>query len=134
VAVENIPKDDPSYDGAVVLPLQRHNGSQRVSLRAYRSGPASVIEVAGEIDIAVTPAMRDLVCSVSTSEVVFDLRRVTFIDASGLGVLANAWRRAAPVGGSVRLVSPPERVRKLLRLTQLDKVLATYESLPEATR
>ena len=48
--------------------------------------------------------------------VVFELQGVTFIDASGLRVLAESQRRAAAAAGVVRLAAPSPCVRRFLAL------------------
>lgn len=104
------------------------------SFRHYLAGRWSVIESVGEIDCAVTEAMRTTLDEASSPDVIFDLRRVAFIDASGLAVLAAAYRRGLLNNGSVRLVSPVRTVRRVLEVTHLDRVMATYDGLDEALR
>lgn len=125
---------DPSHDDVILVPLQSHVEAQNAAFRSYQAGQFSVIEVVGEIDIAVSPAMRDFLDAAISSQVVFDLRQVTFMDASGLGVLAEAWRMTNLSGGSVALVGPLKRVRRVLEVTQLDAVLPIYDTLMEAIR
>lgn len=126
-------QSEPSHDDVTLLPLQTHLATRNAVFRCYQAGHFSVIEVAGEIDIAVTPAMRDVLGAARSTQVVFDLRHVTFMDASGLGVLAEAWGKAKISGGSVTLVGPLQRVRRLLEVTQLDAVLPVYDTVTEAT-
>lgn len=122
----------PSQDDVTVLPLESHLEAHNAAFRSYQAGQVSVIEVAGEIDIAVAPAMRDCLGAAGSLHVVFDLRQVTFIDASGLGVLAKAWRMADVSGGSVKLVGPSMRLRRLLAITRLDAMLPVYDTVLEA--
>ena len=126
-------QSESSHDDVRLLPLQNHLETHNAAFRSYQAGQFSVIEVAGEVDIAVTPAMRDFLGAASSTQLVFDLRQVTFMDASGLGVLAEAWRMANVSGGSVTLVGPRKRVRRMLEVTQLDAVLPIYDSIREAT-
>lgn len=63
--------------------------------------------------------------------VLADLSAVTFLDSSGLGVLVQAHRTARERDNRLLVVASPP-VRKLLRLTGLDTVLETYDSLGDA--
>ena len=56
---------------------------------------------------------------------IVDLEEITFIDASGLGALAAAAGRAAAAGGSLHVTAVPSRVRRLLKVTGLDRHLLT---------
>ena len=102
-----------------------------VSVRVRTSDPWTVIAVAGEMDTRVVPLVSQLRC-VSAAHVVFELREVTFMDASGLGVLMDAQRNAVRAGGCVRLVAPSNRARRLLALTRTDGVFLTFGSVAEA--
>ena len=62
---------------------------------------------------------------------IVDLSRITFLDSSGLGVLALAYRTATQSDTRL-LVVVSEPVGKLLRLTGLDTVLETYDELSAA--
>lgn len=52
--------------------------------------------------------------------VLLDLRETVEVDASGLGILVFAQRRAREAGAVVRLLHASEPVRRLLILTKLD--------------
>ena len=102
-----------------------------LTVRHYQSGRWSVVEAAGELDIQVVPMMRAHLAQ-SPANVVFDLSSVTFMDASGLGILAASLRLAQRARGQVRVVGPTRQVRKMLSITQLDRAMLIFDSLEEA--
>jgi anti-anti-sigma factor len=120
--------DDPGVEPSLVV-----HADNDVVFRRYSSAAWTVIEIVGEIDAAVAPAMRKMLDGALTPQVIFDLRQVSFMDASGLGVLGAALRRGRSMGGTVRLVGPGARVTRTLQITGLDKVLAIYGTLEAAT-
>ena len=63
----------------------------------------TLITVAGEVDIATAPLLRKRLAGpvASGKPILVDLNAVSFIDASGLGVLASAASRAAAHGASL---------------------------------
>lgn len=87
----------------------------------------TVVAVVGELDVLSVPDLRlELYAAIDRAAdrlVVIDLAGLQFLDATGLGVLVGAHRRAARAGGHVVLRNPPERVRRLLFVTRLDRVL-----------
>ena len=91
----------------------------------------SVLAASGEMDTACAGTLRALL-SAAGPNVVVDLREVTFMDASGLGVLATSGHIARRLGGAVRLVGPSHQVRRVLALTLLDRVLPIYDDLQDA--
>jgi anti-sigma B factor antagonist len=94
-----------------------------------------VVAAAGEIDLATVPALRQAVSehlAAGVTLLVLDLSEVTFIDSTGLGVLVGAGKKAAGVGGSMRLVCDNPRILRLLAMTGLSGVLAVHASRDEA--
>ena len=106
----------------------RHPG---LSMHQWRSGPWTVILIAGDMDIQVLDLMPDLRTSASVRAVI-DLHRVTFMDASGLSALLICQTQATATGGCVRLLAPSAAVRRLLMLTGTNAVFATFWTLDAA--
>lgn len=94
----------------------------------------AVLSAAGEIDLYTAPALRDALVAAaeSSSRIVIDLSRVTFLDSTGLGVMLGALGRARSVQRSVALVGPTSMVRRVLEITRLNQVFPTYGELDEA--
>lgn len=65
--------------------------------------------------------------------VVLDLRDVSFIDSTGLGLLLSVHDRATAEGGWLRLAALNPLVTRLLRLTELDRRFHIYPTLTAAT-
>jgi anti-anti-sigma factor len=84
------------------------------------------VTISGEIDIATCRAMRDaLVTGPGPAHLEVDMSAVTFIDASGIGVLLAARRVAVDAGGSLTVRAPSWAVRRLTGVLGLDEVLVT---------
>ena len=132
VAAIPVPKSQPEDPPGELSLLCR--GEHAVTFWRYPSGSWTVIEAVGEVDVSVTLSMREVLDGAPSSDLILDLSRVTFMDASGLAVLAAARRRGTALGRVVRLVGPDARLRRLLTMTGLDQVLPIYDCLEEATR
>jgi anti-sigma B factor antagonist len=63
---------------------------------------------------------------------VVDLGKVTFIDSSGLGALVGGLKSARQAGGDLRIASPSEQAKSLLKLTSLDQVFRAHPTLDDA--
>ncbi|MCO5972976.1 STAS domain-containing protein [Actinoallomurus soli] len=91
-----------------------------------RPGAAPIVSLRGELDIAGTDALEDLVLDVLLRhgpDVVIDGFGVTFCDARGLGALVRCANEAGRAGGRLTLVRPSHRLRRLMRLVGLDRLL-----------
>jgi anti-anti-sigma factor len=64
--------------------------------------------------------------------VIVDLSQVGFLSSAGLSLLVEADARARTSRQVLRVVAPGHAVRRVLRLTELDKVLHCHDSVLEA--
>jgi anti-sigma B factor antagonist len=93
-----------------------------------------VISVAGEIDVATAPQLREALHGViaqGQSTVVLDLLAVTFLDSTALGVLVGGLKRCRESGGELHVVVADARIRKIFEITGLDKVFPLANALDE---
>jgi len=85
-----------------------------------------VVIASGEIDLATSPELRKALLGpqATAKTVVLDLRAVTFIDSSGLGVIVGQQKRARETGdGFAVVVGGASAVERILELSGLVKVL-----------
>ena len=95
----------------------------------------AVVTVAGELDMATAPAVRDEVdkALAARAHVIVDVAEVSFCDSAGLRELAGAHDRARAQGDHAIVVAGvTPRMRKLLRVSGLDQMLPCYASVTEA--
>jgi anti-anti-sigma factor len=94
---------------------------------AHQDGTALVV-CRGEIDLAVAGALRVLLdeALVASPRVVVDMADVTFIDSSGLRVLAVARLQVAE---SITVRNAPPAVARVFALSGMDRIL-TVEPAP----
>ena len=99
------------------------------------AGDYVVLEPAGKLNLAASPPLKaridDLVRE-GKSCIVVDLTAVDFIDSSGLGALVGGLKSARQAGGDLRIAVAGEQVRAVLKLTNLDRILAPYATVEEA--
>lgn len=102
-------------------------------LRTHESGGAVVVEVRGEVELHSAPQLREELHRVCTGGacVVVDLTGVSFIDSTGLGVLIGGLKRARE-SGSLSIVCPQSRVRRVFEITGLMQVFTFYDALEDA--
>ena len=84
------------------------------------------LALTGRLDVSsvadVRAALHDAIDH-GTGDLVVDLSGVELIDATGLGVLLGADRRAKQQGRRIVLRDAAPRVRRILRVTRLHRVL-----------
>jgi anti-sigma B factor antagonist len=94
-----------------------------------------VARVAGDVDIATAPHLREQLVAVLTDgrcHLVLDLGGVDFLDSTGLGVIVGLLKRARTLGGDLRLVCPNPSVRKVFEITALDRTMPLSATVDDA--
>ena len=93
---------------------------------------ASVVEVAGEVDAHTAPTVHDAVEAAIApgARVIVDLREVSFLDSTGLGVFVTALKHVRDAEATLDLVITSARVLKVFELTGLDVVIPIHEEMP----
>jgi anti-sigma B factor antagonist len=92
-----------------------------------------VVVPEGDIDVGSAAAMRQLLQQIierkDVRHVDVDMRAVTFLDSTGLGMFVAAHRAAAARDITLRLRAPGPVVRMVLEVTHLDGIL-TADPVP----
>jgi anti-anti-sigma factor len=100
------------------------------------SDEVRLLGVRGELDIASVPELESALSWVFAPEgpplVVLDMLAVTFLDCAIVRPLLHARSTALSRGGALSLVCGPTPVRRLLRQLNLERRLATYDTVAAA--
>jgi len=106
----------------------RDNAAATAGLSLHRrDGDELVLEVAGEIDVATSPALRVALAGLLDDlpqRVTLDFAQVSFIDSSGLGVLVGALKqlRAHSTDAVLAVEHAQLPVRNVFDITGLDEL------------
>lgn len=106
-------------------------------VESVRNERHAVVIVVGDLDAATAPRLHAELVGLSSDgidRVVLDLRRMTFVDSYGLGVIVNAKKRLSQQGNALCLVADHDQrtLRRVLEITGLDRVLPVHPSVAEA--
>lgn len=84
-----------------------------------REGSAALIAISGELDLASGPRLEEELSSLDpdVTLVVVDLRRLEFMDSTGLSIIVRAHQRLADQDRELSLVRGSPQVQRLLDLT-----------------
>jgi anti-anti-sigma factor len=91
----------------------------------------TTVTFAGELDIASADQAYGYVCGAIDArggQVLLDVAGLSFCDARGLGALARVSRHAGQAGSFVRLVAPPPRLVRIIRITGLEDTLPVHRA------
>ena len=108
-----------------------------MDLEKQIDGQVAVLRCAGRLNMVAAPRLRSAIdqsVEEGLPRVVVDLTETTFVDSSGLGALVGGLKAVRQAGGDLRLAGASDQVMAVLKLTNLDRVLRTHDSVGDASR
>ena len=103
-------------------------------LRVVRKDRSMHIAPCGELDIATTPDLEQALSDAtadSVTEIVLDLRELTFMDSTGLRALAQANASAGERGVSLSIIRGPRQIERVLEISGLGALLPLVDAPPQ---
>lgn|SRR5688572_5379701 len=101
--------------------------SLKITIR--RTGDVAILDLAGRLWVQEQP-LRDQARALledGCKFLILNLEQVDYMDSSGLGQLVSIWTSVRSHHGNINLLSPTERVRRLLRTTALYIVFDVFD-------
>lgn len=90
--------------------------------------------LSGEIDHHCAQPMRAEIDAkiddLQPSVLVLDFAGVTFMDSSGIGLIMGRHRTMEAIGGSVIVRDPPPHIRRVIRLSGMERIAQTQIQKP----
>lgn len=104
-----------------------------MSFTTSTRGKARIVALAGEIDMAAVPKVRQCLLEAvkSGAPVAVDLAAVTYMDSSGIAALVEGLQTARKQGTPFALAKAEGPVLGVLKLARLDKVFTLLPDLEQ---
>jgi anti-anti-sigma factor len=83
-----------------------------------------ILRITGEIDLHSCPQFNTTLATLITGEhrvIVLDLEKTSYMDSTGLGVIAHSAKKLMEFNGEIRLLSVASQIKKVLELSGLTK-------------
>jgi anti-anti-sigma factor len=104
------------------------------SVEERQQGDASVLTVAGELDLRTSPELEEglgRAFDAGSELVILDLRQIEFMDSTGLRVILGAHQRAQDMGRRFALVRGADQIERVLTLTGVRELLTVVDTPEE---
>ncbi len=117
-----------------VTKTEKADPSGRLSVVATATDNIHVVSLNGEIDHTTGNTLRQALAvpDVTCPRIVADMRRVTFMDSSGINILIAAHHALTSVGGWLRLAGATTAVMRTIGIVGLDSIIDCNETLRQA--
>ena len=81
----------------------------------------------GELDDTTADGVRrvldDVLGRESFSSIVLDMKNLTFMDSTGIGIIIGRYKRLKAIGKEIYIVNPSSQVDKILRTTGIYQII-----------
>jgi stage II sporulation protein AA (anti-sigma F factor antagonist) len=108
-------------------------GGDTLDIKFYNRGNTLVTAVAGEMDHHYAEYARQKIDSElmksSTRHIIFDFSKLTFMDSSGIGVIAGRYRNLQRLGGRAAVVCKNRQIIRILEMSGMLKLIPVFEDL-----
>lgn len=95
-----------------------------------------IVKLKGELDHHGAKQGRDKIDSLYKDErcknIVLDVRDLSFMDSSGIGLIMGRYKICRENGGELCIVNEGEDVERILKLAGILKIIKVYSSIDEA--
>lgn len=113
-------------------------GESKLRVEEREAGDVTILILAGEMllddgDLVFRKVIHDLV-EKGRVKILVDLAGVTYIDSSGVGMMAAKLKTARDKGGDIRLMNLTSRGQRLLSLLKLRSTFETFDDETLALR
>ncbi len=95
----------------------------------------SVIKLDGEVDVYTAPQLKQQIIGMLDNNiihVIVNLTDVEYLDSTALGVLIGGLKRLREREGSLSLVCPNPRIRRIFEITGLDRIFDIHQTEDQA--
>jgi anti-anti-sigma factor len=101
-------------------------------IESRTEGDRAIVTVRGDFDLQVAERVVDELTKIEASApalLVIDLSRLSFMDSSGMGVIAAAQARAVEANRDLAVVRPPYSVRRAFELSGYGDVIRVVDDI-----
>lgn len=102
-------------------------------------GQALIAALRGELDLHTSPEFKEQTKAILASHpklkyLIINVKEMSFIDSSGLGVILGRYRELESRGGKLYFVQANPQIRRILELSGLQKIAEFADSTKEVLK
>ncbi|WP_232426192.1 STAS domain-containing protein [Cytobacillus praedii] len=98
----------------------------KMNIHKHHEKKEVMVYLEGEIDAYTAPKLREELWSLSEKEnniIIINLKDVTYLDSTGLGVFVGLFKRLKSKNGELELIELSNRLKKLFEMTGLINII-----------
>jgi anti-sigma B factor antagonist len=108
------------------MPDERFIEVENLAIRSERTGDLAVVAVSGDLSIPNADALDQEIQRLEAAgvgEILLDLRKLDFIDSTGVRVLYTVYLRLGATRDRLRMIPGPDQVQRVFGILGLAEIL-----------
>ncbi len=109
-----------------------------MQLRLISEKHALLVSLEGELDHHTANSVREKIDTEikrsNAKNIIFDFRKLNFMDSSGIGVIIGRYKVSKILGGETIIFSPTNAVRRIIEMSGIHKIIKLASSLDSALK
>jgi len=97
-----------------------------------------IVKIIGDLDDHVTSDLREnldyALCKKEIKNLIFDLRELTFMDSSGIGLFMGRYKKVSSDNGKCAIISEDKQVIKILKMSGILSIFDLFNTLEEGIK
>jgi anti-sigma B factor antagonist len=98
-----------------------------ITMKTEQNGGDHILYVGGEVDAFTAPQLKErmfpLVSDPQTKSITVDLRQVSYIDSTGIGIFIGVLKASRQTGCQLFIKNVPPRIERIFRITGLHEIV-----------
>ena len=105
-----------------------------MTLSRRKSDNTSIVDIAGDLDLKGSPALRKLLFEALTEspKVVINLSEIRYMDSSGIAVMIEALKNSQKLNREFAMFGMNARVREVFKLTRVLPLFQVFDTEEQA--
>ena len=107
-----------------------------MDISVFNQRKTLIVTLQGELDHHsagnVKELLEELIKNRGPENLIFDFTNLTFMDSSGIGMLVGRYKLISAIGGQVCICGASRAVDRLLTMSGIKKIIATYATAEDA--
>jgi stage II sporulation protein AA (anti-sigma F factor antagonist) len=109
-----------------------------MELHTEKHGRTLLVAVAGELDHHTSVTFKDelekCLNTYAVKNIILDLKKLNFMDSSGIGVILGRYKQIRARGGSIGIFGMNPQVKRVFTLSGLNKIIKIYTEKSDALK
>lgn len=104
-----------------------------MQIKFSNKGTTLIIGIAGELDHHTAEYVRQKIdneiIKSTTRNIIFDFKKLSFMDSSGIGVIMGRYKNIRKLDGRAAIVNVNDQVGRILEMSGILKIMPVYDSI-----